>query len=253
VETTGIPTPVGADVEAALFRVAQRPLANVAKHAGASEVHLTLSYLDDMLLLDVADDGVGFAPVDGTDGTEGPNRAGGYGLPGMRRRVERLSGRLTLESIPCRPGPHPRPRPGVWGGAMSPIRRLIVDDHPVMRDGLRGVFAGDSGFEVVGEAGDGAEAVRQASSVSGTALRPWLSLMNAGCSVRTDCGGSATVPERRRRFRHVHGLDAEVGGRKTRSRESALPPLVGRLATSGSSGGQLLNGHADAGPSQGRA
>ena len=38
------------------------------------------------------------------------------------------------------------------------IRLLIVDDHPVVRDGLRGVFAGDRDFEVVGEAADGAEA-----------------------------------------------------------------------------------------------
>jgi DNA-binding NarL/FixJ family response regulator len=45
---------------------------------------------------------------------------------------------------------------------MSPIRLLIVDDHPVMRDGLRGVFANDPEFEVLAEAGDGAEAVRQA-------------------------------------------------------------------------------------------
>jgi len=48
---------------------------------------------------------------------------------------------------------------------MTAIRLLIVDDHPIMRDGLRGVFSGDPGFEVVGEAGDGAEAVRLAQRV----------------------------------------------------------------------------------------
>ena len=45
---------------------------------------------------------------------------------------------------------------------MNAIRLLIVDDHPIMRDGLRGVFTGDPEFEVVGEASDGAEAVRLA-------------------------------------------------------------------------------------------
>ncbi len=42
---------------------------------------------------------------------------------------------------------------------MNPIRLLIVDDHPIMRDGLRGVFSDDPDFDVVGEAGNGAEAV----------------------------------------------------------------------------------------------
>ncbi len=48
---------------------------------------------------------------------------------------------------------------------MSPIRLLIVDDHPVVRDGLRGIFEGDPEFEVLGEASDGAEAVEKAESL----------------------------------------------------------------------------------------
>ncbi len=48
---------------------------------------------------------------------------------------------------------------------MSPIRILVVDDHPIVRDGIRGVFAGDDDFEVVGEAGDGADAVRQTAQL----------------------------------------------------------------------------------------
>ena len=56
---------------------------------------------------------------------------------------------------------------------MTAIRLLIVDDHPIMRDGLRGVFGGDDGFEVVGEAGDGAEAVQKAQ-----ALHPDVILMD---------------------------------------------------------------------------
>jgi DNA-binding NarL/FixJ family response regulator len=48
---------------------------------------------------------------------------------------------------------------------VSPIRLLIVDDHPVVRDGLRGVFSGDPEFEVVGEAGNGLEAVARATSL----------------------------------------------------------------------------------------
>ncbi|MBN6545689.1 response regulator, partial [Actinacidiphila bryophytorum] len=46
------------------------------------------------------------------------------------------------------------------------IRLLIVDDHPVVRDGLRGVFEGDPDFTVAGEAADGGEAVDRAAALA---------------------------------------------------------------------------------------
>lgn len=53
------------------------------------------------------------------------------------------------------------------------ISLLIVDDHPVVRDGLRGMFTADPRFEVLGEAGDGAEAIAAAEK-----LRPDVILMD---------------------------------------------------------------------------
>ena len=56
---------------------------------------------------------------------------------------------------------------------MDKIRLLIVDDHPVVRDGLRGMLESQLDFEVAGEAGDGSEAVRQVQS-----LKPDIVLMD---------------------------------------------------------------------------
>ena len=53
------------------------------------------------------------------------------------------------------------------------IRLLIADDHPVVRDGLRGIFEASGEFEVAGEAANGREAVDRAA-----ALRPDVVLMD---------------------------------------------------------------------------
>ena len=92
VATTGTPRPLRPEAEAALLRVAQEALANAAKHAGATRVGVTLSYLDREVAVDVRDDGGGFDPA--RAGT------GGFGLIAMRQRIEGLSGTLLIESEP---------------------------------------------------------------------------------------------------------------------------------------------------------
>lgn len=92
---TGDPQPLHPEVESTVLRVVQEALTNVAKHAGASRVAVTLSYDGAELLLDVRDDGVGFDPA-------GPVPDGSFGLRGMRQRAERLAGALTVESRPGR-------------------------------------------------------------------------------------------------------------------------------------------------------
>ncbi|SMD24373.1 sensor histidine kinase [Kibdelosporangium aridum] len=94
-ETTGTPEPLIPGIEVALFRVAQEALANIAKHAGATRAGITLSYMDDVVLLDVRDDGVGFEPD-----AAGPGDASGYGLGTMRQRLLGVGGTLEIESTP---------------------------------------------------------------------------------------------------------------------------------------------------------
>ncbi|HEY4463281.1 MAG TPA: sensor histidine kinase [Streptosporangiaceae bacterium] len=99
VTTTGSAVALYPDIEIALLRVAQEALANVAKHAGASRVGLTLSYMEDVVTLDVRDDGKGFCTAGVGNGRASAN-GNGFGLTAMRQRVERLGGRLAIESEP---------------------------------------------------------------------------------------------------------------------------------------------------------
>ncbi|WP_233624820.1 sensor histidine kinase [Actinoplanes sp. ATCC 53533] len=94
--TTGTAQPLLPEIEATLLRTAQEALANVARHARAGRVALTLSYMEDLVTLDVRDDGAGFDPA--RRRTE--QYEGGYGLTAMRDRVQRVAGTLEVESEP---------------------------------------------------------------------------------------------------------------------------------------------------------
>jgi signal transduction histidine kinase len=92
--TTGDPVPLPPDVEVTLLRATQEALANIRKHAQASQVNLTLSYMGDMVVLDVQDNGIGI------NGAAPSQLSGGYGLQAMRERTTQFGGTVGIESEP---------------------------------------------------------------------------------------------------------------------------------------------------------
>lgn len=106
VTTTGEPRPLHPEVEVTLLRVAQEALTNVAKHADAAHAGVTLSYMGDVVTLDVRDDGSGFTvngsgcPASRQKTEAADEHKGGFGLTAMRQRVNRLAGQLEVESEP---------------------------------------------------------------------------------------------------------------------------------------------------------
>ncbi len=85
---------LSATVETALYRVLQEALTNVARHAGAKMVQVTLHYQATGVIATVADNGCGF-DVDAISARE----IGSMGLLGMRERVSLLGGKFQIESL----------------------------------------------------------------------------------------------------------------------------------------------------------
>jgi signal transduction histidine kinase len=97
--TTGTPRSLPPEFEVTLLRAAQEALANIRKYARALHVTLTLSYMGDLVALDVQDDGAGF-DLDRALPQADDQASGGFGLRSMRERVEALGGTLSVESAP---------------------------------------------------------------------------------------------------------------------------------------------------------
>ena len=83
------------DLALCLFRVAQEALHNVARHAHATKVTVTIRQHDDGIVLSVRDDGVGFD-------VGSPGAKFSLGHAGMRERVRLLGGNIRIESAPSR-------------------------------------------------------------------------------------------------------------------------------------------------------
>lgn len=195
-------SPLAPEVETQLLRIIQEALTNVRKHAGVDTARLLFTVHPEGVQVIIEDDGCGFelgaagrrsrrgrlrrnrgasksgdVRIDVPDAAGGSLNSIGFGLQIMRERAESVGGSLEVRSAPGKgtrvivrlPCSLDRPDPGRFGNG---LRVLLVDDHPLYLEGLRGLLT-SRGVQVVGEAHDGLEALAQAQ-----ALRPDLILMD---------------------------------------------------------------------------
>jgi PAS domain S-box-containing protein len=159
----GNPKPLEEKYRVLVFRAVQELLTNAVKHAKATKITVSLHKEDDLLRIEVEDDGVGF-----TSSREGPvdGKEGAFGLFSVQERMQHLGGSFEVVS---RPGRGVRatlvvPLQEEKGDGAGPavIRILIADDHRMMRDALASLLDKEPGFAVVGLAEDGLQAVNLA-------------------------------------------------------------------------------------------
>jgi signal transduction histidine kinase/ligand-binding sensor protein len=82
-------------IEEELYRIAQEGLNNVVKHAKAREVQINIQFDENLVSLEMIDDGQGFEK-------ETASQSGGFGLQGIRERTQQLGGSLEIESAPTK-------------------------------------------------------------------------------------------------------------------------------------------------------
>ncbi len=169
------PVRLSGDQAILLYQSVRELLMNVLKHAGTGRAVVSVGEDHGGLLrVSVTDEGRGF-DVNEADNTE-PNH---FGLFSIKERIEGLNGRVEIRSSPgegtCVTLLVPIPAVVeasrddealkiTSNGDEEPhrLRILLVDDHAMVREGLRSILESYADLEVVGEAGDGMEAVKLA-------------------------------------------------------------------------------------------
>jgi len=196
--------PESLDTRILLFESVRELVFNAVKHSGVKRVQVDLSLEPgDRVQLIVSDEGAGFAMHEAA-GSHGEHHVG-LGLFGIRQRVALMGGEMTVDSAPgagtcfrltvprrsanpvvaqvdTQAAQAPLPAEGVEETAPplpgSRLRVLLVDDHALVREGLRRVLATHPELECVGEAADGLEAIEQART-----LRPDVVVMDVSMPV----------------------------------------------------------------------
>lgn len=173
-----------------LFQSVRELLINSSKHAGTRQASVRLEWNDRHLRIEVSDRGKGFdLAAAASAGTPSGSISSKFGLFSVQERMRALGGSFEVESapgkgttatlvlpLPCRvedkvlhaksPGTAKVQSKHSALQKNGPIRVLLVDDHTMMRQGLRSIVTAYDHFEVVGEAGDGAEAVELAQRLN---------------------------------------------------------------------------------------
>lgn len=172
------------------FQCARELLWNVVKHAKTDHAVITVSFADGTLAVSISDSGCGFDPVLMSGHSGGREK---FGLFSIQERLESQGGSLIVESAPgmgtrvLMRVPVEQPSAGLAAtlpvaraASASPgdrvdrrVRVVLVDDHDVVRQGLRHILDDHGDLEIVGEAKDGAEALTVARR-----LRPDVMVMD---------------------------------------------------------------------------
>ena len=177
--------PLDRDLLNFLYQSVRELLLNIQKHAGVTHAAVIIRRTPGSIEIEVGDDGRGISKE------STPDTNGGFGLLTIQERLRWLQGTLTIESVPGRGTlatlTIPIKEDAESGDAIPPpavptpiqqkktdrIAVLLVDDHRMIREGLRSVIEETPDIQVVGEAADGVEALEKTRE-----LRPDVVLMD---------------------------------------------------------------------------